>query len=185
MKSIIEDYELYIRLSRIIVKDIYQYFESLNIRYSNNNNISVLILEYKIILEIIEIILNTLKTIIEIIIAKLEETKSKILRNSIFLHGEKAFKCELYEHATWLSGRTFFETEFGLVGIDYQGITDIQVKDKVVVLKNTEFPIVIRETENKQYYTIVGYVIARGFKYKEFEKLRRFQKPLRQAFYFR
>jgi hypothetical protein len=103
----------------------------------------------------------------------------------MFLHGKKAFDRESYEHATWLSGRTFFETEFGLVGMCCQGITDIQVKDKVVVLKNTEFPMVIRETEDKQYHTIVGYAIVRGFKYEEFEKLGRFQKPLRQAFYFR
>ena len=83
------------------------------------------------------------------------------------------------------SGRTFFDTKFGLVGMGCQGVTDIQMGDMVVVLKNTEFPMVIRETEDKQFHTIVGYAIVRGFKYEEFEKLGRFQKPLRQAFYFR
>lgn len=60
-----------------------------------------------------------------------------------------------------------------------QGVTDIQPGDKVIVLKNTEFPMVVREMEDKQYHAIVGYAIVRGFKYEEFEKLGRFQKPLR------
>jgi len=185
MKTITEDYELYMRLSRMIVEDTRQYFESLDARYPNDDDISALTSEYKTVSEARETTSNTLKTTTETATAKLEEAKPKILGNSMFLHGEKAFDRESYEHATWLSGRTFFETEFGLVGMGCQGITDIQVKDKVVVLKNTEFPMVIRETEDKEYHTIVGYAIVRGFKYEQFEKLGRFQKPLRQAFYFR
>ena len=45
--------------------------------------------------------------------------------------------------------------------------------------------MMVREMEDKGYHEIVGYAIMRGFAYEEFEKLGRFEKPLRQAFYFR
>ena len=45
--------------------------------------------------------------------------------------------------------------------------------------------MVMRETEDKGYHEIIGYAIVRGFSFEEFEKLDRFEKPLRQAFYFR
>ena len=103
----------------------------------------------------------------------------------MFNHNEEAFHRESYEYAASLSGRTFFSTEFGLVGMGCQGVSDIRVGDKVVALKKTEFPMVVREMEDKGYHEIVGYAIVRGFAYEEFEKLGPFEKPLRQAFYFR
>jgi hypothetical protein len=183
-KTITEDYERHMRLGQIIVEESRQHFESLTAQFPDDDKISALVSEYKTALEARQTTSNTLKTTTETAIARLKEVK-QTLTNKIFLHDEKAFDRESYEHATWLSGRTFFDTKFGLVGMGCQGVTDIQMGDKVIVLKNTEFPMVIRETEDKQYHMIVGYAIVRGFKYEEFEKLGRFQKPLRQAFYFR
>ncbi|KAH8585979.1 heterokaryon incompatibility protein-domain-containing protein [Bisporella sp. PMI_857] len=185
MKTITEDYERRMTLSQIIVEESRQYFESLAAQFPGDDEVSALISEYKTGLEAEQTTSNSLKTTTETATAKLEEGKLQILENKMFLHDKKAFDRESYEHATWLSGRTFFDTKFGLVGMGCQGVTDIQMGDMVVVLKNTEFPMVIRETEDKQYHTIVGYAIVRGFKYEEFEKLGRFEKPLRQAFYFR
>lgn len=184
-KTITEDHDRYMTLSQRIAQESRQYFEYLAAQFPSNDEVSALISEYNTVLEAGQTTSNTLKTTTETATAKLEEGKPQILANKMFLHDKKAFDRESYEHATWLSGRTFFDTKFGLVGMGCQGVTDIQMGDKVVVLKNTEFPMVIRETEDKQYHTIVGYAIVRGFKYEEFEKLGKFQKPLREAFYFR
>lgn len=184
-KTITEDYEKYMTTMNIMVEESRRYFEYVAAQYPGDDECSALISEYKTVSEAGEIIMNTLKTTTETVTANLEELKPQTLANTMFLHNKKAFDRESFEHATWLSGRTFFDTKFGLVGMGCQGVTDIQMGDIVVVLKNTEFPIVIRETEDKQYHTIVGYAIVRGFKYEEFEKLGRFQRPLRQAFYFR
>lgn len=184
-KTITEDHERQMKLSQVIVEESRQSFESLAAQFPDDDDVSALISEYKTVSEVGQTTSNTLKTTTETATAELEESKPQILANKMFLHDEKAFGRESHEHATWLSGRTFFDTKFGLVGMGCQGVTDIQMGDKVVVLKSTEFPMVIRETEDKQYHTIVGYAIVRGFKYEEFEKLGRFQKPLRQAFYFR
>ena len=184
-KMIAEDQERQMMLRQIIVEESRQYFESLAAQFPGDNQVSALISDYKTALETGQTVSNGLKTTTETATANLEESKPKILANKMFLHDEKTFNRESYEHATWLSGRTFFDTKFGLVGMGCQGVTDIQMGDMVIVLKNTEFPMVIRETEDKQFHTIVGYAIVRGFKYEEFEKLGRFQKPLRQAFYFR
>lgn len=184
-RSIIEDQDRQMSLKQIIGEESRQYFESLVAQFPGDDAVLALISEHSTVLEEGQIISESLKTTTETAAVKLEESKPRILANKMFLHDEKAFDRESYEHATWLSGRTFFDTKFGLVGMGCQGVTNIQEGDAVIVLKNTEFPMIIRETEDKRYHTIVGYVIVRGFKYEDFEKLERFQKPLRQAFYFR
>jgi hypothetical protein len=184
-KTITEDHDRQMTLSQVIAEESRQYFESLAAQFPGDDNVSALISEYETLLEAGRTTSNTLKTTTETATAKLEEGKPQILANKLFLHDEKAFNRESCEHATWLSGRTFFDTNFGLVGMGCQGVTDTQMGDKVVVLKNTEFPMVIRKTEDTHCHMIMGYVIVRGFKYEEFEKLGRFQKPLREAFYFR
>ncbi|KAJ4286286.1 hypothetical protein N0V90_013320 [Kalmusia sp. IMI 367209] len=185
IKRIAEDNDRQETLRQMIFNESRQYFESLAAKFPDDEDVSAMLAQYQTVREEGQAASETLKITTETATAKLEDAKPDILANSMFHHNEKAFHRESYEYATSLSGRTFFSTEFGLVGIGCQGVSDIRVGDKVVVLKNTEFPMVVREMEDKGYHEIVGYVIMRGFAYEDFEKLGRFEKPLRQAFYFR
>jgi Heterokaryon incompatibility protein (HET) len=185
MKTIAEDNGRQETLRQMICDESRQYFESVAAQFADDEDISAMLAPYQTVHEERQATSETLKITTETATAKLEDVKPDILANNMYHHNEKAFHRESYEHATWLSGRTFFSTEFGLVGMGCQGISDIRVGDKVVVLKNTEFPMVVREMEDKGYHEIVGYAIMRGFAYEEFEKLGRFEKPLRHAFYFR
>jgi hypothetical protein len=169
----------------MILDESRQFFEPVATQFPDNEDVSAMLAQYQTVLEEGQATSEMLKITAETATTELEDGKPKILANNMFHHNEKAFHRESYEQATSLSGRTFFSTEFGLVGMGCQGVSDIRVGDKVVVLKNTEFPMVVREMEDKGYHEIVGYAIMRGFAYEEFEKLGRFEKPLRQAFYFR
>ena len=185
MKTLAEDKESQKARRQMILNESRQYFESLAAQYPDDEDVSASITKYQMVLEEGEATSATLGNTTETATAQLENGKSSILANGMYDYSEKAFHRESYEYATSLSGRTFFSTEFGLVGMGCQGISDIRVGDKVVVLKNTEFPMVVREMEDKGYHEIIGYAIVRGFSFEEFEKLDRFEKPLRQAFYFR
>jgi Heterokaryon incompatibility protein (HET) len=185
IKTLAEDRDRLETLRQMIRDQSHQYFELVAAQFPDHRNVSAMLAQYQTAFEEGQATSETLKITTETATARLEDGKSDILANNIYNHNEKAFHRESYEHATSLSGRTFFSTEFGLVGMGCHGVSDIRVGDKVVVLKNTEFPMVVREMEDKGYHEIVGYVIMRGFAYEEFEKLGRFEKPLRQAFYFR
>jgi hypothetical protein len=184
-KTIAEDNSRQKRMGQMLFEESRQYFESVTAQFPNDEGISAALTKYQMVLKERQATLERVGNTTETTIAKLENTKPDILGNNMFHHNEKAFHHESYENAASLSGRTFFSTEYGLVGMGCQGISDIRVGDKVVVLKNTEFPMVVREMKDKGYHEIVGYAIVRGFAYEEFEKLGRFEKPLRQAFYFR
>lgn len=185
IKTIAEDRNMQDKLSQMISEEARQYFEAVAAQFPDDKDHSAMFIQYQALLEEKEATSETFKNTIETTTAQLEDGKPQILSNKMFDHGEKAFDRESYEHATFLSDRTFFSTEFGLVGMACQGVVDIRVGDEVVVLKNTEFPMVVRRMEDKGYHEIVGYAIVRGFAYEEFEKLGRFEKPVRQAFYFR
>jgi hypothetical protein len=185
MKTIAEDNDRQETLRQMILDESRQFFEPVATQFPDNEDVSAMLAQYQTVLEEGQATSEMLKITAETATTELEDGKPKILANNMFHHNEKAFHRESYEQATSLSGRTFFSTEFGLVGMGCQGVSDIRVGDKVVVLKNTEFPMVVREMEDKGYHEIVGYAIMRGFAYEEFEKLGRFEKPLRQAFYFR
>ncbi|KAL1597237.1 hypothetical protein SLS60_008819 [Paraconiothyrium brasiliense] len=185
LKTIAEDNARQEKLREFIQDESRQYFDSLAAQFPDDEDVSAIIAQYQTAVEEGEATSETLRITTKTATAKLQDTKPDILANNMFHHNENAFHRESNEHATSLSCRTFFSTAFGLVGMGCQGISDIRVGDKVVVLKNTEFPMVVRELEDKGYHEIVGYAIIRGFAYEEFEKLGRFDKPLRQAFYFR
>lgn len=185
IKTIAEDNARQETLRQMILDEARQHFVTVAAQFADDEDVSATLAQYQTLLKEGQATSETLKTTTETATAELEDRKPDILANNMFRHNEKAFHRESYEHATSLSGRTFFSTEFGLVGMGCQGVSDIRVGDEVVVLKNTEFPMVVRELEDKGYHEIVGYAIMRGFTYEEFEKLGRFDKPLRQAFYFK
>ncbi|KAJ4346506.1 uncharacterized protein N0V89_010435 [Didymosphaeria variabile] len=185
MKTIAEDKARQKALSQMILDESRQYFEAVAAQFPDDENAAAMFAQFETVVEEGEASSEALSVTTETATARLEDGKPNILANNMFNHNEKTFHRESYENATSLSGRTFFSTEFGLVGMGCQGVSDIRVGDKVVVLKNTEFPMVVREMEEKGYHEIVGYAIIRGFAYEGFEKLGRFEKPLRQAFYFR
>ncbi|KAF2649100.1 HET-domain-containing protein [Lophiostoma macrostomum CBS 122681] len=250
------DHEHHTKLSQLILSESSSYFAALAAHTSTSTSssttitsssdpststssppnpdptIPTLLTEYATVLSTNETTSRALSTTIARSTAQLHAAKPQILANKMYQHGATAFDRESEEHAAWLSNRTFFSTGCGLVGVGCQGVRDVKVGDRIVVLKNTEFPLVIRPVrvedrardgdgdgggdrdrdrdnvkedesgtgtgngdtdasksedtaKNTDYYTIVGYAIVRGFKYEEFEKLDKFEKPLRQAFYFR
>ncbi|KAF2803190.1 HET-domain-containing protein [Mytilinidion resinicola] len=185
ISTIVENRNRWLELQRGVVEEAQKAFEQLSNHVPAADEISAMISDFKAASEQSQITSDQLKATTEWAASSWEEAKPKLLENTMFLHNEKTFDRESYEHTTWLSGRTFFDTHHGLVGMGCQGITDIRVGDKVIVLKNTEFPMIIRETEDKQYHRIVGYALVRGFNYENFEKLERYQKPPREVFYFR
>jgi hypothetical protein len=174
------------RLRQMTHDETRQYFESVTALFPDDEDVLKSFAEGQKLLKEEQATWEMFQNVTDTAIAQNEDMKLDILANrSAFRDNEKAYHRESFEQASFLSGRTFFTTEFGLVGMACQGVSDIKVGDKVVVLKNTKFPMVVREMEDKGYHEIVGYVIIRGFAYEEFEKLKPLEKPLRQAFYFR
>ncbi|KAJ3467958.1 hypothetical protein MRS44_005522 [Fusarium solani] len=77
--------------------------------------------------------------------------------------------------------RTIFITEQRLVGVGRTGVTDIRVGDKLIMLENMLFPMVIRPRD-LGFHEIVGYADIHGLDGQAFHNLGQEQKPPRRVF---
>lgn len=184
IQTLAEDNAAQEALNQLILAESHTYFSALATQFPDDADVAATLAQYHSVLAESKVSSATLKETIETQSKKLEEAMLDIRTNTMYHHNAQAFERDAFEISTSLSNRTFFSTEYGLVGVGCQGVRDVRVGDKLVVLRGTEFPMVVREVEEGMH-EIVGYSIVRGFGYEDFEKLGRFEKPVRQAFYFR
>lgn len=90
-----------------------------------------------------------------------------------------------YEEA--FRGRTTFTTLYGAVGMGARGVQDIRKGDKLILLRNTHYPLVIREMPgtDERYHEIVGYAHVRGYDMDDFNALGKEDLPPMRVFRFR